>query len=432
MPQIRPGLGCSPTEEPLISPPSAPAEIPRTPPRPDALGPTTRTLRPQPWLTGPEAVAEQIPRMLVVTNDFPPTFGGVQQYVYNLVANLPADRITVLAPAADGASRFDDAQRFEVVRDRLSTLRPSYRVARVVKSLIRTRRIDVVVFGHALPLALLGPRIAKRGTPYVVCTHGREYWMALLPGTAEALRLATSQASRVFAITRATARTIVSAVPARVPVSLLPPGVDVERFHPGREAFDVRGRHALGDGPLILAPSRLVPRKGHDVLLKAMPFLIDAVDANLVIVGQGPCEGPLRRLASALPSSRVAFASAVSDATLPRYYAAADLVAVPCRSRYLGFEVEGFGIVYLEAAASGKPALAGRSGGTDEAVVDGATGLLVDGSSVDDVVDATIQLVGNPDVSAAMGRAGRRRAEQGFAWPRLSSAFASALREATT
>src|SRR5215217_7455437 len=119
---------------------------------------------------------EQDFRPLHVAEQIPPTFGGVQQYVYNLVANLPADRITVLAPAADGASQFDDAQRFEVVRDRLSTLRPSYRVARVVKSLIRTRRIDVVVFGHALPLALLGPGIAKRGTPYVVCTHGREYW----------------------------------------------------------------------------------------------------------------------------------------------------------------------------------------------------------------------------------------------------------------
>jgi len=376
----------------------------------------------------PLHVAEQIPRTLVVTNDFPPTFGGVQQYVYNLVANLPADRITVLAPAADGASQFDDAQRFEVVRDRLSTLRPSYRVARVVKSLIRTRRIDVVVFGHALPLALLGPGIAKRGTPYVVCTHGREYWMALLPGTADALRRATSQASWVFAITTATGRSIASAIPGHVPISLLPPGVDVNRFHPGRDAAAVRGRHALVDGPLILAPSRLVPRKGHDVLLRAMPFLIDAIDASLVIVGEGPYERRLRRLASALPPERVAFAGAVPDDLLPGYYAASDVVAIPCRSRYLGLEVEGFGIVYLEAAATGKPALAGRSGGTDEAVIDGVTGLLVDGSSVDEVIDSTVRLVCNAAMSASMGLAGRGRAERQFAWPRLSSRFAGILR----
>lgn len=403
--------------------------VPGTPSRPDAVAQSARTPRPQPWIRDPETQAEQIPRTLVVTNDFPPTFGGVQQYVYNLVANLPADRITVLAPAADGAARFDDVQSFEVLRDRDSSLKPSRRVAETVRSLIRTRDIDVVVFGHALPLALLGPGIAKRGTPYVVCTHGREYWMALLPGTAEAIRWSTSQASRVFAITQATARTIASAVNPQVPVSLLPPGVDVERFHPRRAAASVRDRHALGDGPLILAPSRLVPRKGHDVLLKAMSSLIDATDASLLIVGQGPYEPRLRKLSSALPPGRVAFAGAVPDALLPGYYAASDVVAIPCRSRYLGLEVEGFGIVYLEAAASGKPALAGRSGGTDEAVIDGVTGLLVDGSSVDDVVDAIIQLLCNPDVSAAMGRAGRRRAERRFAWPRLSFMFAGVLRE---
>jgi len=366
----------------------------------------------------------------MVTNDFPPTFGGVQQYVYNLVANLPPDRVTVLAPTAPGARQFDEAQRFDVVRDTDTSLKPGRRIAEVVRSLIRKRDIDVVVFGHALPLALLGPGIAKRGTPYIVCTHGREYWMALLPGMAEALRWATSRASRVFAITSATARTIRSAVPSHVPISLLPPGVDVERFHPDGEAADIRGRHALGEGPVILAPSRLVPRKGHDILLRAMPALIDETDANLVIVGQGPYERRLRELASLIPPGRVAFAGAVPDAVLPEYYAAADVVAVPCRSRYLGLEIEGFGIVYLEAAASGKPAIAGRSGGTDEAVVDGVTGLMVDGSSVDSVADSVMWLLREPRASAAMGRAGRRRAQRLFAWPRLSSWFGCVLREA--
>jgi phosphatidylinositol alpha-1,6-mannosyltransferase len=405
--------------------------VSRTPSRRlDAVALPAGTPRPQPSTPAPEGPAEQTPLTLVVTNDFPPTFGGVQQYVFNLVANLPPDRITVLAPAAAGARQFDDAQGFEVVRDTDSSLKPSHRVAEKVRSLIRSRDIDVVVFGHALPLALLGPGIAKRGTPYVVCTHGREYWMALLPGTTEALRWATSRASRVFAITRATARSISSAVPGHVPVSLLPPGVDVERFHPGAKAGDVRSRHALGDGPLILAPSRLVPRKGHDVLLRAMPRLIQDADANLLIVGQGPHERRLRELASVLPPGRVTFAGAVPDAILPQYYAEADIVAVPCRSRYLGLEIEGFGIVYLEAAASGKPAIAGRSGGTDEAVVDGVTGLLVDGSSAESVAEAVRRLLCNPEASAAMGRAGRERAERLFAWPRLSYWFGRVLREA--
>lgn len=379
---------------------------------------------------GTEGATEHVPRTLVVTNDFPPAFGGVQQYVQNLVVHLPPDRITVLAPAAGGAPAFDATQRFEVIRDTDDALKPSPRVAKTVRSLIRSRDIDVVVFGHALPLALLGPKIAKRGTRYVVCTHGREYWMALFPATTEALRWATSRASRVLAISRATARTISSAISAHVPVSRLPPGVDVERFRPDVEAGDIRGRHGLGDGPLILAPSRLVPRKGHDVLLRAMPFLIEETDANLVIVGQGPYERRLRELASALPPRRVAFGGAVPDATLPGYYAAADVVAVPCRSRYLGLEIEGFGIVYLEAAASGKTVVAGRSGGTDEAVVDDVTGHLVDGSSPEGVAEAVGRLLRDPEASAAMGRAGRERAERIFAWPRLSHSLGGILREA--
>lgn len=366
-----------------------------------------------------------------MTNDFPPVFGGVQQYLYNLAANLPTDRVTVLAPAAARAEPFDGHQPFEIVRDADTSLRPSPRVARTVRSLIRSRGIDVVAFGHALPLALLGPGIAARGTPYVVCTHGSEYWMALLPGLAAPLRWATSRASRVLAITRVTARALSRAVPEHVPISLLPPGVDVDRFHPDTEALDLRARFGLRDGPLILSPSRLVPRKGHDVLLRAMPRLIRTCDATLVIVGRGGYEGRLRRLASRLPRRRVAFAGAVPDAELPGCYAAADLVAVPCRSRFLDLEVEGFGIVYLEAAASGKAAVGGRSGGTDEAIEHGVTGLLVDGTDASSVGEAIGRLLRDPGWRVAMGRAGRARAEERFAWPTLADRFSAVLREAT-
>jgi phosphatidylinositol alpha-1,6-mannosyltransferase len=306
---------------------------------------------------------------------------------------------------------------------------------------------EVVLFGHGLPLGLLGPDLARRGFPYVVATHGAEYWFALLPGLSTALRVATSGATRVLAVSRFTGRVVRTAVSPRVPVSLLPPGVDTERFRPDLSGDEVRARHGLGDRPLVVCVSRLVPRKGQDVLIRAMPRILRRVpDAALLIVGTGSDRARLDALAAEAPRGSVAFAGEVPDAEAPRgsvafagevpdaelpaHYAAADVFAMPCRSRLAGLEVEGFGIVYLEAAAAGKPVVAGNSGGAAEAVTDGETGLVVDGRHEDAVGEAVAALLADPARSEAMGKAGRARAERWFAWPRLTERLALWLREA--
>ncbi len=374
----------------------------------------------------------EVPRTLVVTNDFPPRVGGVQQYVSNLVRHLPPDRVAVVAPNWPGWREHDRGLPFPVHRFPPTFLWPTGELARKVRTVARETGAEVVLFGHGLPLGLLGPGLSRQGPPYVVATHGAEYWFALTPGLAAALRLATSRARKVLAVSRFTGRVIRTVVPDAVPLSLLPPGVDTERFRPDLSGEEVRSRHRLSDRPLVVCVSRLVPRKGQDVLIRAMPRVLRREpDAALLIVGGGPDRRRLEQLAAELPRGAVTFAGEVPDSELPVHYAAADVFAMPCRSRLAGLEVEGFGIVFLEAAAAGKPVVAGDSGGAAEAVVDGETGLVVDGRHEDAVGEAVASLLADPARAHAMGKAGRARVERTFAWPRIAGTLARWLAEAS-
>ena len=372
-----------------------------------------------------------VPRTLVVTNDFPPRVGGVQQYVWNLVDRLPSDRVAVLAPNWSGWREHDAAQHFPVHRWPAKFLWPTGDLASRVRSLIREHDADVVLFGHGFPLAALGPGLAANGVPYVVLTHGAEVWMARAPGLAAGLRRSWSGARAVTGVSQYTARAIRPAVPTGVRTEVLWPGVDEKRFAPGVDGSPVRARHGLGDRPVILCVSRLVPRKGQDVLIRSMPVVRSLVpDAMLLLVGGGPYRTALEMLALQAPRGSVVFAGEVLDEELPAHYAACDLFAMPCRSRWGGMEVEGFGIVFLEAAATGKPVVAGRSGGAAEAIVDEETGLLVESNEPKAVGLAIAGLLGDPQAAGRMGEAGRARVEARFTWSGQAARLAKLLSDA--
>lgn len=366
-----------------------------------------------------------------MTNDFPPRVGGVQQYVANLAGNLPADRVAVLAPNWPGWREHDAGLPFRVRRFPTRFLWPTGDLARAARSLIREEGSEVVLFGHGLPLGLLGPGLAAEGVPYVVATHGSEYWFSLTPGFAASMRVATRKAARVLAVSRYTGRVIRTVVPRNVPLSVVPPGVDPGRFRPGSDGRSVRERHRLGHRPVVLCVSRVVPRKGQDVLIRAMPSILRrAPDAALLLVGDGADRRRLEELARDLPADTVTFAGEVADEDLPTYYSSCDVFAMPCRSRLAGLEVEGFGIVFLEAAAAGKAVVAGDSGGAAEAVVGGETGVVVNGRDVGEVADAVASLLCDPARAASMGVRGRERVERTFAWPAIAARVARHLREA--
>jgi phosphatidyl-myo-inositol dimannoside synthase len=376
--------------------------------------------------------AVDVPRTLLVTNDYPPKVGGIQRTLEALVDRLPPDRVAVVCPDHADAGDFDDAAPYRVLRQPAPFLWPTPSVADAVRAAVDATAAEVVLFGATYPLALLGPRLAASGLPYIAAAHGFEYWLSIAPGTHAAMRHATSKASRVAVMCSAfIARTVRTAVPRSVPVSVLYPGADVEAFRPDLPTADLRERHGLGDRPVVVCVSRLVARKGQDVLIRGMADVRSrAPGATLVIVGGGPDEPRLRGLAAAAPEGSVVFAGQVSEADLPRYYALGDVFAMPCRSRLAGMEVEGWGNVFIEAAACGKPVVVGDSGGAREALVDGETGVLVDGTDGRAVADAVGGLLADPARAAAMGEAGRSRVLRRHTWPAIATTLVHWLQQA--
>jgi phosphatidyl-myo-inositol dimannoside synthase len=373
-----------------------------------------------------------VPRTLLVTNDYPPKVGGIQRTLHSLMRELPPDRVTVFAPAWQGSQVFDGGEPYRVERDPRAFTWPTPEVRDRVRGLIRQTGSEVVLFGDAMPLAALGPGLARHGTPYLVAAHGFDYWLSLVPGSHAWMRRVTSRAARVPVMcSEFIARVVRTAVPAGVPVSVLYPGADIEAFRPDLPARDILERHGVADRPLIVCVSRLVARKGQDVLIGSMAEVRRRVpDATLLIVGGGPDRERLEALAASAPNGSVVFAGQVSEQDLPRYYRAGHVFAMPCRSRAAGLEVEGWGNVFIEAAACARPVVVGDSGGARESLVDGETGILVRGSRPSEVADAVASLLEDPARAEAMGAAGRARVERDHAWPKIAERLAGWLRAA--
>jgi phosphatidylinositol alpha-1,6-mannosyltransferase len=372
-----------------------------------------------------------VPKTLVVTNDFPPRVGGVQRFVHSLVRRLPPERVTVLAPRSQGWERFDRGEPYEILRAPAPFMWPTGSLTGRVEALATERAVDVVLFGSPVPLAAVGPRLARRGLPYLTLAHGFEYWMSLLPGAHAALRYATSRASGVLVCSRSVARAVRTAVPEGVPVAVFPPGVDEHRFRPDLDVEDFRREMGVGGRPLVVCVSRLVARKGQDTLIAAMPEIRRRVaDAALLVVGDGPDRDRLHRLAVSAPPGSVRFAGELGEGDLPLAYAAGDIFAMPCRNRLGGLEVEGWGMVFVEAAACGRPVVAGDSGGARETIVDGETGLLVDGRHVGAVAGAVAELLADPERAELMGKAGRERVLRELTWSIVADRLARWLRKA--
>ncbi|WP_031044194.1 glycosyltransferase family 4 protein [Streptomyces sp. NRRL F-5650] len=364
-------------------------------------------------------------RTLIVTNDFPPRQGGIETFVRELADRFPPDEVVVFTssphpvtpqPASDGAFPYP------VVRHPVRTLLPTPRATAHAASVACQYDCDRVWFGAAAPLGLMAGRLRQTtGIRTVVATtHGHEVWWARTPGARTLLRRIGTQADTLTWLGTSTRRPIEAALAPGTRTARLVPGVDTTVFRPGLDGGPVRDRYGLGRRPVILCAARLVPRKGQDTLIRALPWVRRTVpDAMLLLVGDGPNALELRRLARAegvLDS--VVFAGGHPHHALPSFYAAATAFAMPCRTRKRGLEVEGLGIVYLEAAASGLPVVAGDSGGAPDAVREGETGHVVDGRSVAATADRLTRLLRNPELARAMGEEGRHWVRTEWTWDR--------------
>lgn len=379
-----------------------------------------------------------VSRVLLVTNDFPPRRGGIQSYLSEFVGRLVeagSHSITVYAPQWKGAQGYDDVARaagYRVVRHPSTLMLPVPTVDSRMRRLIAQHDIDTVWFGAAAPLALLAPRARQAGATRVLAsTHGHEVGWSMLPVARSVLRRIGDTTDIVTFVSRYTRSRFAPAFGPAASLEYLPPGVDTDRFRPDPAArAELRKRYQLGERPTVVCVSRLVPRKGQDTLIKALPAIRRRVDgAALVIVGGGPYLETLRKLARDCEvDEHVTFTGGVPGEELPTHHAMADVFAMPCRTRGSGMDVEGLGIVFLEASASGVPVIAGESGGAPETVQHNKTGLVVEGNSVDKVAGAVIEVLADRDRAARMGDAGRQWVTSQWRWDTLAARLAELLR----
>jgi phosphatidylinositol alpha-1,6-mannosyltransferase len=341
-------------------------------------------------------------RLLIVTNDYPPKPGGIQMYLKNLVEAYP-DAAHIVAPADPDA----DSQEMGVTRGSSTYMLPTRETARTIAEAAERFEPDVILFGAPHPLSHLGELLRRAfGVPIGVLSHGAEITIpGAVPGLRRALGRNLASADVRFAVSRYTAA-MVHEISGR-PVEFLGAGVDVTTFKPPDDA-------PANDPPVVGCVSRFVPRKGQARLIEAAADLDREVE--LLFVGRGRTEDQLRSKAEDL-GVRTRFEVDVPWSQLPGLYQQMDIFCMPCKSRWGGLEVEGLGLVFLEAAATGVPLLVGDSGGSPETVLPGKTGFVV--ADVGAIVEGLEILLDDPQTAGRMGQEGRRLVETEFTWDRV-------------
>ena len=375
--------------------------------------------------------------VLFVTNDFGPRAGGIETFIIGLIERRPVGQTIVYTSAQANSEQYDAdwlAQYgVRVIRDRSKILLPTPRVAFHLKKIIRKEGITTAAFGSAAPLGLLSAGMKRAGVVRTVAlTHGHEVWWAKVFPFNLLLRRIGSTVDVLTYLGEFTRSAISKGLTAKAQASMvkIAPGIDVEHFIP-TDVTVLRNSLGLSDKKVIVSVGRLVHRKGQDHLIEAMPEILKSIpQAHLLLVGEGPYREHLQTLVKKhnLEAS-VTFIGRIQYKDLPTYICVGDIFAMPSRSRLMGLEVEGLGIVYLEASSCGLPVLAGDSGGAPDALVQNETGLVVNGTDDQQIAKAAIKLLTNIELSKKMGLAGRQWIIDNWRWEIWSKDFEKLLNQ---
>lgn len=375
-----------------------------------------------------------MPSILLVTNDFGPRAGGIETFVIGLLERIPRGEVIVYTSAQEGSKAFDqrwnDEYGVKVIRDRSTILLPTPRVIRNIRKVLNSHGVTKVWFGAAAPLGLAARWLRKSGAEYIVAlTHGHEVWWSKVWPFSWLMKEISHSIDVLTYLGEFTKGAIAPRVKNREKLIKIAPGIDTDHFKP-MDSTSLRESLLLGKRPTIVCVGRLVHRKGQDRLVEAMTHIVKEIpDAILIFVG----EGPHRQVLDALVEKNslhdhVRFIGRIQYSDLPRYIALGDVFAMPSRSRLFGLEVEGLGIVYLEASACGLPVVGGNSGGAPDAVKEGVTGFVVDGNNIQEISSHIVTLLKDQSLRESMGSAGRAWAIEEWRWQRWSSEFNKALK----
>lgn len=371
-------------------------------------------------------------RILCITNDFGPRAGGIETFVIGLIERMPFGTVIVYTSAQGDTSAYDlnwlESYGVEVIRDKAKVLLPTFRVGRRVRSLLREAGVTKVFFGAAAPLGLLAQGLRRAGaTRIVALTHGHEVWWSKVWPFTWAMRRIGSGIDVLTYLGSFTHDAIAKALSPKAQSSMarIAPGIDTSHFTPVADAHVLAAELELSDKRIIVSVGRLVHRKGQDTLVEALPEIIaEFPEAHLLFVGVGPHLEYIHKRAIELNVlSHISFVGRVQYSELPRFISCGEIFAMPSRSRLAGLEVEGLGIVYLEASACGLPVVGGKSGGAPDALIEGETGFAVDGLDRQSVADAILTLLRDPARGRAMGARGREWIVQEWEWRHWSAKF---------
>ncbi len=378
-----------------------------------------------------------MPASLLITNDLGPRAGGIETFIHGLIdeiASFPGNPITIYTSHQDGHEAFDadlkERYGIDVIRDKSKVLLPTPRVNRAVAKIASERGLTTIWFGALAPLGWMSGKLRRGGAQRIVAlTHGHEVWWSKVWPFSVLIRRMTKQIDVITYLGSFTHGAMLPALHKNVDAVRIAPGIDTDHFSPKNSREELRAEFSLGERPVIISVGRLVPRKGQDRLIEALPAIVNEIpDAVLMIVGIGKYETKLRELVTQMKMEKhVIFVGRISYNDLPRYLSMADIFAMPSRSRFFGLEVEGLGIVYLEASSCGLPVLAGSSGGAPDAVLEGETGRVVDGNDVPAISNALIEMLSDSENLAAMGRRGREWALSTWSWKIWGEKFRNLL-----
>ena len=371
--------------------------------------------------------------ILLVTNDFGPRAGGIESFVIGLLERVPAGEVIVYTSFQPEHESYDQKwfsdYQVRVVRDKSKVLLPTPRVIRNLQMVVRQNSITKVWFGAAAPLGVSSRWLRKVGVKQIVAlTHGHEVWWSKIWPFSWAISEIGKQVDYVTYLGDFTKAALATQIKDSSKLIRVAPGIDTKHFSPS-DSSDLREKHGLDNRPTVISVGRLVHRKGQDRLIEALPKVLESIpDAALVLVGEGPYRKQLDALVKKYDlSEHVFFIGRINFAELPNYICMGDVFAMPSRSRLFGLEVEGLGIVYLEASSCGLPVIGGASGGAPDAVLDGDTGYVVDGNDLNAISTQIVKLLSDAKLRQKMGERGRDWAIEFWRWEIWSEEFNKAL-----
>lgn len=373
-----------------------------------------------------------MPSTLLVTNDFGPRAGGIETFIIGLLERMPRGEVVVYTSYQDEAEEYDrqwlSNYGVEVIRDKSKILLPTPRVIRALQLILRTKGLNQIWFGAAAPLGLSARFLRTAEIKRIVAlTHGHEVWWAKIPPFSIAMREIGKSVDSIGYLGDYTRAQVARAVPLQK-LSKVAPGIDTEHFR-RNNSDDLRAKYGIGNRPTIVSVGRLVHRKGQDRLVEALPLIKKEIqDVALVFIGQGPHQSKLDGLVRKhRVENDVFFIGRINYQDLPSYICIGDIFAMPSRSRLFGMEVEGLGIVYLEASSCGLPVIAGNSGGAPDALKEGVTGFVVDGNDLNQIASRAITLLADEKLRKQMGENGRTFVEEEWRWDIWSKKFNALL-----